>query len=616
MTTTRIKNNRKISVEKLISVSLPPYVVLEGGLNDKGHNRSFGFFSLKKELGLESPSGVEKFFSEVETYLMRGYWLAGFFSYEFGYCLEDVLKPLLPEKRVVPLVWLGVFDEPLMWTSRRDVLRDEGKRRGEFIIEEMRPAITEEYYQWSVRKIKKYIEEGDTYQVNFTFPIKFTLKGEVYPLYSYLRQAQPTPYMAFINTGRDYVFSFSPELFFCVNNFWITVRPMKGTIARGRFIEEDRVRLRALRMSTKNRAENVMIVDLLRNDLGRIAEKGTVTVRNLFSLERYPTLFQMTSTIEAKLREDIRLYDLFSSLFPCGSVTGAPKIRTMQIIKEVERYPRGVYCGAIGYISPYGQMCFNVAIRTLHINQNKEGTLGVGGGIVYDSRPSKEFEEALLKAKFFIKPPPSFMLVETIRATRQDGFYLLDLHLRRLKRSCRYFDINVDINRVKTELARVREKFEEGEVYIVRILVSRGGEVFLEHRILEKKRKPLRVKLVKTEMSGEEVYLYHKTTYRPFYEKVIKEVRREGFDEALLINRKGEVTEGTFTNVFIKKGGTLYTPPVKCGLLPGVLREHLLRTGAVQERVLYLQDILQAEKVFMGNSVRGLLDSDVVCHKE
>ncbi len=416
-----------------------PFVFLEDTYSKTPDSRSFIFSSCKGELTLDSCRGMDSFFERMDNYLKRGFWLAGFFSYEFGYCAQEKLAGYLPDNIGLPLIWLGVFKEPVLVSGKHNLSVKTSKTK-RFRISRINPEIKKDEYSFAISRIKNYIENGETYQVNFTFPFTFEFEGNPAQLYKDVRSSQPAPYSAFINTGRDFIISFSPELFFSLKEGKVTSRPMKGTISRGRLFEEDVRRARSLKVSRKNRAENVMIADLLRNDLGRVSKSGSVRVSELFSLEKYKTLWQMTSQVEADIKGDVSMKDIFKSLFPCGSVTGAPKISTMKIIRELEKYPRGVYCGSIGYISPHKEMCFNVAIRTIHLNNKGYGTLGVGGGIVSDSKDYAEYSEAFLKAKFFIKKHPRFSLIETMRWDDK-GYYLLSLHLKRLSNSCRYFDI-------------------------------------------------------------------------------------------------------------------------------------------------------------------------------
>ena len=589
-----------------------PFILLETAHFDKRNYRSFIFNSFQDILTLNLNDNLNSFFKRIDDYLKKGFWLAGYFSYEFGYLLEQKLYPLVPKGLSLPLAWLGVFKNPVVVNHREyNPISGEKNIKATYQIKNLQSNITEKEYNNVIKKIKNYIQEGQTYQVNFTFKLKFDFEGDPVNLYLNLRRVQPTSYMAFINTGKDFILSFSPELFFHINQGIITTKPMKGTLSRGRFLDEDGLRENLLHKSVKNRAENLMIVDLLRNDLGRVAKKGTVIVKKLFSIEKYLTVLQMTSTIEANLKRNASLKNILSALFPSGSVTGAPKIRTMQIIRELEREPRNVYTGAIGYISPHHEVCFNVAIRTIHIDKRNKGSLGIGGGIVYDSIDKKEYKEAILKAHFLVKKFPNVSLIETIRWQQKGGYYLIDLHLERLKKSCEYFNIPCNSKKINQKLLILERIFNHDLVYKVRLLIDSEGRIRLEYWPLEIITLPLSAKVSSKRVDSKDIYLYHKTTNRYSYEKERKNAIKEGFLEVIFTNQKGQLTEGSFTNIFLLQANTLYTPSLECGLLKGVLREHFLRSKSAREKVLYPQDILKAEKVYLGNSVRGLMEANI-----
>jgi para-aminobenzoate synthetase/4-amino-4-deoxychorismate lyase len=589
-----------------------PFAFLETARFDEENKVSYLFSDFEEILSLRKIGQLEEFFKRAEEYLERGYWLVGFLSYELGYLLEPKLNYLSPKEESFPFAWFGVCRKPLLFRHEGGIqVNPSGFPLKEFKVNNLKPNITEDEYSQAIQRIKTYIEAGDTYQVNFTYKYKFEFQGDILHFYLYLRRMQPTPYMAFIYTGDEYLLSFSPELFFRLNGSKILVEPMKGTSARGKLLHEDEEKGKGLREDEKNRAENLMIVDLLRNDLGRISKIGTVRVRQLFKVQNYRTVWQMTSEIEADLLNKMNLKQILYALFPSGSVTGAPKIRTMQIIHELEKEPRRVYTGAIGYISPLGRACFNVAIRTLLIKGGK-GELGIGGGIVYDSIDKAEFKEANLKASFFIKGWPRFSLIETMRWDRENDFYLLDLHLNRLNRSARYFQIPLDLEEARRGLFKLREEFRHDKIYKVRLLLDLEGQIQIDYEELDGIRAPLRVKLSNKRVDPEDIFLYHKTTNRSLYDEERRKALAEGFFEVIFLNKRGELTEGSISNIFIEKGGILYTPPLSSGLLPGVFREHLIKSGKAEEKVLYPKDLFKADKVYIGNSVRGLMEVEFV----
>jgi para-aminobenzoate synthetase/4-amino-4-deoxychorismate lyase len=402
------------------------------------------------------------------------------------------------------------------------------------------------------------------------------------------------------------VLSRSPELFFSREGQHIVARPMKGTIGRGASTEEDAANAQWLTTDAKNRAENLMIVDLLRNDLSVVAEAGSVHVPALFTAERYETLWQMTSTVEAWLRPGVGTGDVVRALFPCGSVTGAPKIRAMQLIADFEAEPRGVYCGAVGFVAPGGRAVFNVPIRTV-VLRGAEGRMGSGSGVVWDSDADAEYDECLLKARFLTAPAaPDFALLETI--CWSDGFALLDRHLDRLRTASAYFDFPFDETEITKRLEARTSGLQPDRAHKVRLLLHRDGQVEVEARLLDVESAPFRRAVVFPEpVDSADPFLRHKTTRRPVYERAHTWALEHGFDEAILVNERGEVTEGTRTNVFARRGGRFATPPLASGGLGGVYRAHVLATrpGAVEE-VLHPADLFSADAVYVCNALRGL----------
>ncbi len=387
-------------------------------------------------------------------------------------------------------------------------------------------------------------------------------------------------------------------------------RPMKGTIRRGRDLREDSEIKRQLENCLKNRSENVMIVDLLRNDLGRISATGSVRVPKLFNVERYETLFQMTSDIESRLKRRYSDFDIFSHIFPSGSVTGAPKIKTMEIVRELEKEPRNVYTGSIGFFSPKGCSAFNVAIRTLLIDSKKKiGEMGVGSGIIYDSGPKQEFAECRLKANFLVKKLEHFQLIETMLWRPNKVYMLLNEHLKRLENSARYFGFVYKRQDILTALRRLSMRLRQN-TYRVRLLLYKDGRIKLEASLLESQRpREAKVCLSTKRTQIHNPFLYHKTTNRKIYDQEYKRCRRLGFYDVIFTNEKGEITEGAISNIFIRKNGTLFTPPKACGLLDGVYRRYLINSKRykVKERILFKKDLLCADEIYLSNSVRGLV---------
>ena len=563
-------------------------------------------------------------FEEIERAVGGGLSAAGFFSYECGNCFEPTAG-LRPSRAGQPLAWFGIYDRSYLFDHRVGQFVDgeppglAALRSGaDLAVEppvEAAFALTEEEYAARIAAIHEWIRAGDVYQLNFTAPYRVHAAGSVAVLYARLRARQPVDYGAFLHwaAGRR-ILSFSPELFFRVEDVGeqrrIVTRPMKGTAPRGRTMREDCERAEWLRNDPKNRSENVMIVDLLRNDLGRLAEFGSVRVEHLFAVERHPTLWQMTSTVTADLRKEIQFRDIFRALFPCGSVTGAPKVRAMQLLAELEDEPRGVYTGAIGYFSPR-RTVFNVAIRTLEL-EGSRGRMGVGSGIVIDSDAAGEFRECLLKAEFLTGSsgwlPERFSLVETL--LWQGGYPLIELHLDRLEDSARYFGFPCERGEVKDVLERYARAYADRRPRKVRVQLDSDGGVHIASEVLAAsggEAKPGRVRISRRRTDARNPLLFHKTTHRPLYAEAFRAAALTGYDDVLFLNCEGEVTEGAISNIFIEKDGRWLTPPVECGLLGGVYRRHMLETRAdAEERVLHLDDLRRADAVYLSNAVRGL----------
>jgi para-aminobenzoate synthetase/4-amino-4-deoxychorismate lyase len=588
-------------------------VLLETSRYDADNYRSFLFVDPIDTRRADSLDEIPALLADIERYLDQDCYVAGYVGYECGYHFEKIADA---QPGASPLAWFGIYRAPLVFNHLTGTCQVEGETvpapvaadlgSHDYAIAGLRYNIPAEAYLQRIETIKDLIRSGWTYQINFTGKYVFTFRGSPLALYGALKRRQRVSYGAFIRAQGRTVLSLSPELFFRRSGDTLVTRPMKGTVRRGRTGEEDLVLEEWLRNDPKNRAENVMIVDLLRNDVGRIAETGSVQVRELFAVERYLTLFQMTSTVEGALRPGVGYYDIFRSLFPCGSVTGAPKIRSMQIIRELEGDARGIYTGAIGYFSPAREAVFNVAIRTLVINGHR-GEMGVGSGIVADSDPHDEYRECQLKADFLTVPYEEFKLVETILWNQ--GYPLLSRHMRRLAASAAYFDYPCDVDRVVKELTAHSERFVSGNEYKVRMTLDRHGDISVESWVMDESRPagPGRVALSGVRMNSTDRFLYHKTTRRQVYEEMSRVARERGFVEVLFLNEEGHLTEGAISNVFIRKGDALITPPLVCGLLDGVYRQHLLATEPrAREGVVSLGDLKGADGIYICNAIRGL----------
>lgn len=553
----------------------------------KKDNEWLHFQNPRQIITTNSINEVKDAIQNVESIVnTEGQHAVGFVSYEAASAFDSALQTF--EVNNFPLIWFGLYENP---TSLKSLTSQTN-----LTFQTWHPNIDKEIYNNAIQKIKDYIANGKTYQVNYTMRLITDIEIDPWALFNHLAQTQ-NKYAAFIETEDFAICSASPELFFELNGETIFSKPMKGTIKRGRTTKEDLVYLDWLRASEKNRAENVMIVDMLRNDLGKIAQSGSVHVRELFAIEKYPTLFQLTSTVRAKTNASVT--KIFSALFPCASITGAPKISTMKIINELETSPRKIYTGSIGYISPNRQARFNVAIRTALINKkNKTAEYGIGGGIVWDSENKDEFEEALLKAKVLTNPPqPKFSLFETLLWTKEEGYFLLDKHLARLKDSASYFDFEFSEEKVANLLSVIGDQLSAARV---KIILDKNGNLTSEVKGFDLQKKVFKVCLAKEPSDSNDVFLFHKTTHRNVYEKSIQ----EGFDDVLLFNEKDELTEFTIGNFVVEQNGEFFTPPIVCGLLAGTFREHLLETGKIKERVIYKDELSHFEKMYLINSLR------------
>jgi para-aminobenzoate synthetase/4-amino-4-deoxychorismate lyase len=537
---------------------------------------------------------VHNALQKIERLVNENNWhAAGFVSYEAAPAFDDALHVISADD--FPLLWFGMYPEPrIIKTS--EIIKD---LRGLATLN-WHTGITRESYNTAIEKVKENIAQGKTYQVNYTMRLNSDFSGGEWDLFLSLAQTQ-NKYAAYIDTGRFVICSASPELFFKLDGNKIYSHPMKGTAKRGRTTLEDNAQANWLKSSLKNRAENVMIVDMIRNDLGRIAEIGSVHVPELFKIEKYPTLFQMTSTVQAKT--DASLDEIFSALFPCASITGAPKISTMNIIAELETTPRKIYTGSIGFISPNRKAQFNVAIRTALIDrENKTAEYGVGGGIVWDSTSADEYSEALLKARVLTEIPRPFELIETLLWTAEDGFFLREKHLARMQDSADYFSFPFSSAEFENQIDGLAKHFTSPQR--VRVLSNKLGQIKIETRDFQTQEKIFKVRLAEKPVDSKNVFLFHKTTQRDMYSPV-----PAGFDDLLLWNENDELTEFTIGNLVVELDGEFFTPPISCGVLAGTFRSHLLETGKIRERVIRKDELGNYSKLFLVNSVRKWVEA-------
>lgn len=556
-----------------------------------------------EEIVARDASAVPAALARLDACVAAGKAIGGYFSYELGYCLEPRLQALVP-RTGRPLLRFAVFDQ------RRSL---SGRARDRWLAElgvaapgpvAAHEAITADAYREKFARIHDLIGRGDVYQVNLTFKLTTGPVADVPSLYRDLRERARAGGCALLHFADEDVLSFSPETFFVTTGRQIRVRPMKGTVARHPVPEEDRQRLVALQADPKQCAENLMIVDLMRNDLSRLCRPGSVRVDDMFTVETYPTYHTLTSTVTGELQEDPTFARIIPALFPCGSVTGAPKIRAMEIIRDTEDGPRGLYCGAVGHAAG-NRMSFNVAIRTLSLT-DAGGVLGIGGGIVWDSEPASEFSEARLKARFFTEPPQPFRLIETLRWQPETGFHLEQRHLARLAAGARHFGFKMDVAAVRAHLTQAVAGL--AGVQRVRLTLGWRGDTQVEAVPLDPTPPVWNFTLSDTRVQSSDWRLYHKTTRREPYEALDRlRLVHPTLDEVVLVNERGELTEGCRSTLFIERDGTFLTPPVSSGLLDGCLRREMLETGPRTVEAVLRPEDLATGTVWLGNALRGLV---------
>ena len=556
------------------------------------------YHSPQQIIRADHPDEIEAVFAHLTQAHKNGAYLAGYVSYDLGLWLEPKTAHLLPKSRSHPLICFGVFngyeDSPpaeLLYTAAPPDLR-------------LTPMWSQADYLARFKRVQDYLRAGDCYQINLTFPMQGQYSGDPIQLYAGLRHRQKAKYGGFIRLGGPDLLSLSPELFFKKTGGAMSMRPMKGTLKRDPDPAADKRLRAAMADDLKSRAENLMIVDLLRNDLSRLSKPGSVKVPELFALETYPTLHQMTSRVVSELNTDASFRDLFNSLFPCGSVTGAPKIRAMEIIDELESGPRGAYCGGMGYVDPNGDACFNVGIRSLSLS-GKAARYHVGSGVVLDSRGEDEYAECLLKADVLRAPPAHF--IETVYYDSAEGYRHIGRHIARLARAAKmpqHMDAALDA------LARYNPVYNPARVKLT--LGEDGTAAIMDSPFIALKT-PLRLAISKYALTATRQETAHKSSRRDFYDGERARISTlNDCDEILFLNKDNQLCEGSFTSLFIEKNGQIFTPQQESGLLPGILRADMLASGQAVQAVLTRDDLLTADHIFMGNSLRGLMAATVI----
>jgi len=552
-----------------------------------------------KLININNLEDIEKF----EKFNLNDYWGYAKIDYEFGYKIYNIDSEDFGNNYFI-------FDKKNNWKvfTSRDLIFDEKNQDEDSEIINCNLMIQKNDYLEKIREIKNEIKEGNTYQINYTTKYVFEYQGKLENIIYNLLKKQTTEYSAIINNDSEIIVSISPELFFKIENGIIKSSPMKGTIKRGYSIDSDKFLKNSLFKSKKNRAENIMIVDLIRNDLGKICKKGTVKVDKLFKIEKYETLYQMISMVSGKLEENIKLKDVIASLFPCGSITGAPKKSSMKIIKKLENDIRGIYTGTLGLITNV-KLVFNIPIRTLVIDKSlQKGIYGVGSGVTFRSNPLNEYNEVKLKYKF-LERQKEFYLIETI-LLENGNYFLLDEHMKRLETTANYFIFRFPEKEILGELKKITLSYSTGK-WKVRIHLYKFGNFNIEVEEITDINRDYHITIFPQKIDTKKWWFNFKTSKREVYNTGLKFAKDNGFDEIIFINKKGEVTEGSFTNIFYKKNGQWYTPAIISGLLDGIFRQKLIKEGAV-EKVTTMNELIGAEEIILVNSVRGKIRAKLV----
>ncbi|MDH4262308.1 MAG: bifunctional anthranilate synthase component I family protein/class IV aminotransferase [Spirochaetia bacterium] len=579
--------------------AIPKEISIIVSIDNKITNKkNYLFKDAAKTIIANNPSEIESALNLIDEYTNQGKYLCGYFSYEASCYLKGLHVSLLDNG--MPMVWFGVFDNPIL-------IQDE-KVSNDYYLTEFKASKDFKNYSEGFKKIKKYIEDGVVYQINYTFGLHFSFYGDQTSLFYDLKQNQKSSYNFMFSFDDKHILSLSPELLFYKNNRKILTKPMKGTISRNSNPIIDQANKEKLRNSLKNKAENAMITDILRNDLGIICEHGTIQVEKYLEIEEYPTLYQMTSTVSGTLKKEIRYKEIFKAMFPIASITGAPKIEAMKKISEIENEKRGIYTGAIGIIQPNGEAIFNVAIRTLELNKSK-GRICVGSGIVYDSDEIDEYNESLLKASFITLNKKEFYLFETM-LFKHKKITLLNLHLERLKKSAIYFNFRYYEDKILTAINEIIVTcIQYNKNVRIKLKLYPDGKMQVEHKPVEniflKKNQPYRLALSNEKINSKDVFNYHKTNLRQLKDEKYRGAIDLGFNEVIFINEKDEVTECCVHNIAMESGGRWYTPPLISGLLPGTFRQYLLNKKYLVERKISMDDLKKADKILLINSVRG-----------
>ena len=595
------------------------FALLEDSKSSQGEVRNLLFIDPQEDIVANSEDELPAALAKVDAYRKAGLYLCGYVSYEAGYFFIDKVIPRSQAKNqannkeqallhFVAFKSMQVLDRKTIDEAFSNLKQDPESK---LCAHGFKLSVSENKYLDAIKKIKHYIKAGDTYQINYTIKFKFRLRGKANALYQALRQTQPVEFGAFLSFSKLKIVSLSPELFVKKQGDTLVSKPMKGTAKRGLNEKEDEFIVDFLKNDPKTLSENVMIVDLIRNDFGRICKTGSVVVKNLFEVQTFKTIHQMISTVKGRLKSDISFENLLYGLFPCGSITGAPKIRTMEIINELEAESRGIYTGAIGYILPNNDFYFNVPIRTIVMNERNQCEMGIGSGIIYESNAKAEFEECILKADFLTNLNDNFYLIETFKYDAEKQQYgNLAQHIYRLNDSAAYFGFKIKQSLIDERLDEIKKELTNQKgIFKVRLCAYQNAEFKISYeRILDTNSSAdKKVVIGERKINSRSIFQYHKTSRREVYNEEFDRVSKAGFYDAIILNEHNEVSEACRHNVFIRKGGQLITPPLKAGVLHGVCRQNIIKEQEAIERVITLDDLKNCDEILLSNSVRGLV---------
>jgi para-aminobenzoate synthetase/4-amino-4-deoxychorismate lyase len=570
------------------------------------YKKAFSYLFIKpfEIISVNKKKDLDNAFKMVQKLIDKGYFGYSLIKYEAGFLFEEKLSHLLLSDNE-KLIQFFFFDKRKIKELKSSKIISTEFTSDKYSVSNFKLNRSETQFVDDIRKIKEYIKAGDTYQVNYTIKGKFNFNDSYSLFFQKLLFSQSAKYSAFINNNETFIISLSPELFFHKKNKRIVSHPMKGTARRGINENTDRINEVELKTSKKNLAENVMIVDLIRNDFGRICRYGSVTVPELFRTEKYESLFQMVSEVKGKLKKKMDILDIVQNIFPCGSVTGAPKIRTMEIINEIEKEKRGIYTGSIGLLSPK-EIKMNVAIRTITINKNTgDGVMGLGSGVVWDSDPKNEYEEVLLKSKFLTEPLDYFEIFETMKYENGEIIFL-DNHLTRLKSAANYFLFKFNEKKIRTQIAKSIIELDKQQIKKIKLSLKKGGEIKIDVSDIPKPGKEVFVIISQNKINSAEKFRYFKTTNRKLYDEECVNYSLKGFYEVLYLNERDEVAEGSRTNIFIMKENIWFTPFLESGALPGIYRKYFIENHPeVFEEKLKIKDLLDADQLLLTNALIG-----------